>query len=702
MNRLFIVLCCLLPNFISAQSTLIFSDEFEDNRWDWPVFSHEKAEGRFNYGRYQFEHKRESGSWSAYERINIDESKPWKIEVSMGHLKGVDNYGYSLLFGKGDEGQYQFALSGNGYFFIGKTVDGNYSDILDWVENKSLIKGSGELNKVEVLGANGRWEFKVNGQRVHEMAAQPFYGNAIGFNVSNAQSMTIDRMMVYQDENAIAVVPDVPANLIKENLGRNINTEWSEKMPIIAPDGKMLYFVRDSYPLNVSSEHDDIWYSEWTNDSWSMAKAMSYPLNQGFHNTVISVTPDNNTLLLMNRYLSDGGSNGKGMSLSQRTEDGWSMPQDVNIENYVNDSKYSEANLSSNGKVILITLRRDDTLKEPGDENENYKDVYVCFRNEDGSFTEPMSLGPSVNTIGNETSPFLAADGRTMYFSSNGWPGYGDSDVFMTKRLDDTWTNWTKPLNLGMGINTSDWDAYFNIPASGAYAYMISSNNSVGSGDVFRIKLPPALLPEPVVLVSGVVYDSKTNEPIGAKVAYTDIVTGTELGIASSDPTDGTYQIVLPIGNQYAFRGEKQAYYPVSEYLDVRELSAYQEIKKDLYLAPLEVGRTIRINNVFFDLDKSSLKQESFEELNLLVGILENNPDLKIELGGHTDSQGSDDYNLTLSTDRAASVRAYLSEKGVATERLISKGYGESKPVASNDTEEGKALNRRVEFTILQ
>ncbi|MEM8894348.1 MAG: OmpA family protein, partial [Bacteroidota bacterium] len=157
-----------------------------------------------------------------------------------------------------------------------------------------------------------------------------------------------------------------------------------------------------------------------------------------------------------------------------------------------------------------------------------------------------------------------------------------------------------------------------------------------------------------------------------------------------------------PIGKQYAFRGEKEGYYPVSEYLDVRELSAYQEIKEDLHMAPLEVGQTIRINNIFFELDKSELRQESFEELNLLVRILENNPDIRIELGGHTDSQGSDSYNLQLSTDRAASVRTYLSEKGISTDRLVSKGYGEGKPVASNDTQEGQALNRRVEFTILQ
>ncbi len=700
MNKLLLTALFLFSFSAYSQDRLVFSDDFEDNRWDWPVFSHDNAEGKFNYGRYQFEHKRESGSWSTYQAIKLNEKRPWRIEVVMGHLKGVNNHGYSLLFGKDGNSYYQFALSGNGYFFIGKTIDGDYSDILDWVEKKNLINTSGGLNKIEIIGGTGRWEFKINGERVHEMAALDFHGNSMGFNVSNAQSITVESMRIYQDDNPIQVVADVPADLVKENLGRNINTEWSEKMPIIAPDGKTLFFVRDSYPLNTSPEHDDIWFSTLDGDEWSVAKQMPYPLNQDFHNTVISVTPDNNSLMLMNRYLSDGsGSNGKGISLSQRTEDGWSIPQDVTIDNYYNNGIHSESNLSSNGKVILITLNREDTQNA---DDKDSRDIYVCFRNDDGSFSEPKNIGATVNTTGDETSPFLAADDKTMFFSSNGWPGYGSSDIFMTKRLDDTWMNWSEPKNLGMGINTSDWDAYFNIPASGAYAYMISTNNSVGSGDVFRIKLPPALLPEPVVLVSGVVYDSKTEQPIGAKVTYTDITTGVELGIASSDPTDGTYQIVLPLGKQYAFRGEKEAYYPMSEYLDVRELSAYQEITEDLHLTPLEVGQTIRINNIFFEFNESELKQESFEELNLLVRILENNPNIKIELGGHTDSKGSDDYNLQLSTSRAASVRTYLSEKGIAADRLISKGYGEGKPVATNDTEEGQALNRRVEFTILE
>ncbi len=696
---IFFIISLACTTLLYGQSNLVFLDEFEDNRWEWADFSHDNAEAFFNYGRYEFKHKREEGSWSVFKTIELDDTKDWRFEIVMGHLKGITNYGYSFLFGKKEDSYFQFALSGNGYFYIGEYKNGKYSDVLDWVENKTLIKGSGQLNKVEIARNGSQWLFHINGQQVHSMPAKKLYGTGIGFNISREQSMTVESLKVYQDASPIKTVPDVPIDLVKENLGRNVNTEWYEKMPVIAPDGKTLFFTRDDYPLNVDPEEDDIWTSRLEGNVWSQAEPMPYPLNQDFNNSVISVTPDNNSLLLLNRYdPNGGGSGGSGLSISHRTSDGWEIPQDVVIENYYNNSNYTESNLSGNKKVILITLNRDDTQNK---EETDYRDIYVCFRNDDGSFTEPINAGPSINTPGDETSPFLAADNKTLYFSSSGWPGYGSSDIFVTKRLDDTWTNWSEPQNLGMGINTSGWDAYFSIPASGAYAYLISANNSIGGGDVFRVKLPPNLLPEPVVLVSGVVYDSKTDKPIAANVSYTDLLTGEQLGIASSDPNDGSYQIVLPLGKQYAFRGEKNGYYPVSENLDVRELAEYKEVTKDLYMAPLEVGQTVRINNIFFEFNKSELKEESFEELNLLVRILNDNPDLKIELGGHTDSKGSDDYNMNLSTERAASVKAYLLEKGIAADRLVSKGYGETKPIADNATEEGQALNRRVEFTIL-
>jgi outer membrane protein OmpA-like peptidoglycan-associated protein len=581
-------------------------------------------------------------------------------------------------------------------------VKGRYEKVLDWTLDKEVVKSSGELNTLVVEQTGETWNFYINQEKVFTTKRKELIGSYLGFTASNAQRMTCDYLKVYQEHEPINLVEGVPDFQRTENLGRNVNSEYIEKSPLIAPDGKTIYFSRDDYPLNIEKESSDIWFARMGADGrWMKAEALPYPINQDFNNGIVSITPDNNTMMLINQYDQDGnGSGGQGFSITSRTSDGWSLPQDVEIEDYYNNSSYVESYLSANGKVLVITCERDDTM---GDiENEDTRDIYVCFRKEDGTWTAPKNLGPSVNTTGDETSPFLAADNKTLFFSTNGYPGYGSNDIYVSRRLDDSWTNWSKPENLGMGINTPNWDAYFTIPASGEYAYLVSYKNSIGEGDVFRVKLPPSLYPEPVVLVSGTVKDSKTGAPLGAQVRYTDILSGEELGIASSDPKDGAYKIVLPLGTQYAFRAMKQGYYPVSENLDVRELNAYKEITRDLVLSPLEVGSTIRINNIFFEFNSADLKEESFEELKYLVRVLNDNPELTIELGGHTDSKGSDEYNLNLSGDRAASVKSYLESQGISSDRLQSRGYGESMPVADNETEEGRALNRRVEFKILK
>ncbi|MFH2095217.1 MAG: OmpA family protein, partial [Bacteroidota bacterium] len=388
---------------------------------------------------------------------------------------------------------------------------------------------------------------------------------------------------------------------------------------------------------------------------------------------------------------SDGSAKGSGISMSTRSGSGWSIPATIEIKDFYNDSKYNEFCLSSNKKILLMTVQRKDSY---GD-----KDIYVSF-DKNGVFTAPMNLGPVVNSFDNEASPFLASDEKTLYYSSKGKPGYGSSDIFVTRRLDDTWKNWSPPQNLGPEINSADWDAYYTIPASGDYAYLVSQDNSIGQGDIFRIKPPEAAKPEPVLLIYGKVLNKKNNEPMEAFITYNNLMTDEEIGTAVSDSKTGEYKIILPLGTNYSFRAAQEGFYPVSDNLDVSTLENYGEIERNLYLSPIEVGETIRLNNIFFDLDKATLKEESFSELNRLVRLLKENATMSITISGHTDNQGSDQYNLKLSEDRVNSVIQYLITNGVAKDRLSGKGYGESNPIGTNDTEEGKAINRRVEFTI--
>ena len=482
----------------------------------------------------------------------------------------------------------------------------------------------------------------------------------------------------------------------KERLNSNINSPYTELRPIISPDGKKLFFVRQEHPGNYGKgdpEDQDIWVSDLTlNQEWGSAYNIGEPLNNKDKNHIGSVTPDGNTIVIGNVYHSNGELT-PGISISNRTADGWSFPEELRINNFYNDSKYIEYYLSNNGKALLMTIERRDSY--------GGRDVYVSFIQEDNSWSEPMNLGPVVNSSSEEISPFLAADDKTLYYSSEGKGGYGSADLFMTKRLDDTWKNWTSPENMGDIINSEKWDAYYFFPASGEYAYFVSQV-SEGNEDIFRVKIPKRVRPEPVFLIYGKVTDTKTHLPVDAKIYYEILPGGFEAGIARTNPSTGEYKITLPKGKKYGFRAEADGYLSQNDYIDATELGKYKEVERNLNLIPIEIGETVVLNNIFFNSGKFDLREESFPELKRVAMFLKENPSIKIQISGHTDDINSDSYNLTLSENRAKAVFSYLTQNGIATERITFKGYGESKPVASNNTDEGRQLNRRVEFTITE
>lgn len=480
-----------------------------------------------------------------------------------------------------------------------------------------------------------------------------------------------------------------------ENLGENINSSASEISPLISPDGKKLFFTRKDHPRNTGgTENDDIWFSELRADgSWSVAKNIGSPQNNTGNNSVCSITPDNNLMLLFGKYNYYDGTMSKGVSISTRDKRGWVFPKAQKIIDFENRNDYANYYLSSDGKILLLSV---ETKKSLGD-----LDLYVSFLTENGSWSKPENLGNTINTKVDDGTPFLSSDNKTLYFYSAGHGGFGDADIFMAKRLDDTWQKWSKPLNMGNKINGPGWDAYFTLPASGEYAYFVSSNNSLGKSDIFRIRLPVEAKPEPVVLISGRVINSKTNEPVFSEIRYEILPSGEEAGIAHSEPVSGIYKIVLPYGKKYGFMAKADGFYAVSDNLDVSALNEYKEIERDLFLSPVEINKTVRLNNIFFESGKAILKEESFPELKRVIELLEKNPGFQIEIAGHTDDVGADIANMQLSLERAQSVVNYLSKNGIKAGRLSARGYGETVPVAGNETEEGRQKNRRVELKIL-
>jgi len=496
---------------------------------------------------------------------------------------------------------------------------------------------------------------------------------------------------------SINLSPDMNPQEIAQPLSSNINSESNEFGPLVTVDGRTLYFSRRYHPQNLGgkSDKEDIWYAEYDSlkNDWGPAKNIQAPLNNESYNFVSSVTPDGNTLVLGNVYGPDDLME-EGVSISSRTASGWSRPKKLEITNDYNRSKRVNYFMGSNKKVLLISAERDDSY--------GGRDLYASFLDSADRWTEPINLGSAINTAGEEYAPFLAPDERTLYFSSSGLPGYGGDDIYFARRLGDGWQEWTSPENVGPVINTPEDDAYFTLPASGLYAYFTSNRKDHKNLDIYRINIPKMQRPKPVVVLKGRVLSKKTKQPLSAKIVYEDLKTGREMGIAQSNVKTGAYRIVLPTGTYYGFLAQAKGFISVSSNQDLTRLEQYQEMEQDLYLEPEEVGASISLNNVFFETNKFDLKAESEAELNRLVKYLQENPKFEVEVAGHTDNVGNNTANDLLSFNRASAVAKYLVDQGLKKERLQVKGYGEDKPIATNDSEQGRAQNRRVEFNLLK
>ncbi|AFK02802.1 OmpA/MotB domain protein [Emticicia oligotrophica DSM 17448] len=519
-----------------------------------------------------------------------------------------------------------------------------------------------------------------------------------------------------------------------EHLGSAVNTEFNELNPVIAPDGKTLYFVRVSHPSNNygAKGSQDVWYSESRDGSWTIARRMPNSINKDQYNDLYSITPDGNTILISGVYNGGRRENEVGLSTCKRTKTGWSEPQRLIIPKFDDLCKgqFLTACLSNDGKTLILAFSEKRNSKED--------DLYVSFLGRDGKWTKPESLGDNINTGDTETTPFLASDNYTLYFASDRKGGLGGTDIWVSKRLDRSWRRWSKPINMGDKVNTDANELSYTISASGEYAYMSSKKNSVGKGDIVRFKLrddkkqEPVIAggvqtsnnrleeqkslsqgkspvntgtttPTPVVMISGRVVDQKTGRPIEAKIVYQTLPDGEEVGEAYTNPNTGEYKIVLPYGAKYSYRAEAKDFIAIGKNIDLTEIKEFKEIDgDDLKLVPIKEGEKVPLNNIFFEYAKATLRSESFPELDRIAETLKENGNLTIEIQGHTDNVGSNESNLKLSQDRAEAVRSYLLSKKLPANRVTSVGFGETRPVASNDTEEGRAQNRRVEFTIVK
>lgn len=483
----------------------------------------------------------------------------------------------------------------------------------------------------------------------------------------------------------------------------NINTKsGGEYSPIITADNNYLYFCGKNRPDNVGKS-EDIFVSEWTNGEWGTPQLVRELSNPMTNEAVISVSTDGTQML----YFKEGV-----IYSSQKGTYGWEAG--VNVSEEINNAKWSaDAMITSDGNAIIFASVRDEGYNLFTRQNANLgvyhgaihhqSDIYVSLKTDKG-WSKPINLGPTINTMYVERSPFLHHDMKTLYFSSDGHGGLGNLDVFVSTRLADTcWDCWSEPINLGKEINTSEENWGYRIAPNGKDFYYAARETGAKQNDLFEITIPEKFRPEAVVNITGKITDTQ-GKAVETQIVWEDLSSGDIIEKSKSNPVDGQYFTVLPNGKMYGYYVEDERYYPQSENIDLTNEKMAQTVSKNIVVTSFkemkEQKAAVRLNNLFFDNNKSDLLPYSIPELQRVAKIIISN-NLRIEIAGHTDSNGEDDYNMALSLRRAEAVKAFLVKEGCDESLFSVVGYGETKPATTNDTEEGRAKNRRVEMRFL-
>ncbi|MEP6737845.1 MAG: OmpA family protein [Chryseolinea sp.] len=505
----------------------------------------------------------------------------------------------------------------------------------------------------------------------------------------------------------------ISAQRLNNNSFTKVNSSYDELNPVVSPDGKQLYITIANHPSNVGGKKDqgDVWISMLGSDNqWSAPVHAGNSINNGSFNGVAGFSTDGNEMYLLNHY-GDAGTQSRtqGIAVSRREGNGWSKPQNIPIPYFQNKSNALTGHVLGDQSVFVFSA---ETYGSRGVE-----DIYATLKGADGKWTEPKNLGSIINTQFQELSPSLSADGKTLYFSSNGRKGSGSFDIYSSTRLDDTWINWSTPVNMGSPFNSEGRELNYRTFEQIGYALYSSTKNSDGYGDIkvfafdepFRQDTVKEVSPTPVAIIEtpreetkdkqvtihGKVNNTKTGESIDAKVYFN----APDNNYPVNATTANGYSVKIPSTSDYVVRIEASGYVSTMEKLDIHTYEM-SELEMNFKLQPVEVGTTVNLKDVLFEQGKTNLLAQSYPELDLVVSFLKANPTVKIELTGHTDNRGIPGQNVKLSQARVDKVKSYLVAKGIQSKRISGKGYGGSKPIASNDSEETRLFNRRVEFVI--
>ncbi len=481
-----------------------------------------------------------------------------------------------------------------------------------------------------------------------------------------------------------------PITFMPRLMPSQINKFYIHAYPVLTADQSTLIYSRRVGPR--VNDDEDIVISRNVNGKWSDPVSIAPNINTGFNEGACSISGDGKTLVFASCNREDGLGQCD-LYISYNQGGVWSDP--ANMGRNVNSPAWdSEPSISADGKTVYFSSRRPGGLGK--------EDIWVTRKDENGEWAPAVNLGSPVNTKGREVSPFIHADGKTLYFSSDELIGLGGFDIFFTK---DSAGSFPEPRNLGYPVNTPANDASVFITADnskGIYSIYEKKDNQASRILLYEFDVPEEIKPDKVSTYSnGFVYDAETRKPMHARIDLIDLATNNVIQSVDSDPVTGEYLLVLTEGSEYALNVDENGYLFYSAFFDFKNPDGFNPVKLDVYLQPVKKGKSVVLNNIFFNTSSYQLEGKSRTELDKVVTFLQKNPDVRIEFGGHTDDVGADKDNMQLSLKRAEAVYQYILSRGIDPARLKYKGYGETKPVADNATEEGRRQNRRIEFLIL-
>jgi len=484
-----------------------------------------------------------------------------------------------------------------------------------------------------------------------------------------------------------------PVDFEPVNIGNAINTADDEYWPSITADGQTLLFTRQVvfryFPTGKGEAQEDFYESFMGDSGWTKAVNAGEPLNTSQNEGAQTLSSSGN-YMYFTACSRPGGLGSCDIYFSAYRNGHWTLP--VNLGAPVNTSSWeSTPSISADGSLLIFSSSRPGGI--------GGKDLWYSRMKENGTWSKPVNLGKSMNTADDEMSPFFHFDGKTLYFASDGRPGMGGFDIYMSKMNPDS--SWSDPKNLGYPINTFNDEMGLVIESGGKRAFFSSKRDNINGKDIFYFDLQESIRPDPVSYLKGKVSDKETGKLLKADYELINLSTN-RITLRNSTDDDGSFLVCLPSGFNYGINVTRPGYlfYSDNFMLEGQHTAAEPFIKK-INLSPAKVGEKMLLTNVFYEVDSWELKKESLAELDNLADLLQSNKNLVVEIGGYTDSTGTDEYNLTLSEKRANSVVTYLVGRGIQSSRLKPKGYGNTSPVGDNVTAEGRRLNRRTEAKII-